>query len=83
LEDILFCHPLLSRTGLKIISFIEDFMQELEAGRSKRTTICNNGAKLMARKNSGLATCTKATESQTEWVNCLIHQETLPAKHRQ
>jgi len=54
LEDILFCHPLLSgTTGREIISFIEDFMQEQNAGWSKRTTICNNGAKLMAGKNNG------------------------------
>jgi hypothetical protein len=81
LEHILFYRPILSRTGQKIISFIEDFMQEQNAVWSKRTTICNNGAKLMAGKNSGLATCTKATEAETEWVNCSIHQETLPAKH--
>lgn len=56
-------------------------MQEQNDGWSKRTTICNNGAKLMAGKNSGLATCIKATEAETEWVNCSIHQETLPAKH--
>jgi len=78
----LFCHPVLSRTtGWEIITFIEDFMQEQNAGWSKCMTICNNGAKLMAVKNSGLATCTKATEAETEWVNCLIHQVTLPAKH--
>ena len=57
-------------------------MQEQKAGSSKGTTVCNNGAKLMAGKNSGLATCIKATETEIEWVNCSIHQETLPAKHR-
>lgn len=82
MEDILFCHPLLSRrTGWEIISLIEDFVQEQNSGWSKGTTVCNNGAKLMVGKNSGLATCIKATEADTEWVNCLVHQETLPAKH--
>ena len=82
LEDILFCCPILSRTtGQELISFIEDFMHEQNAGWSKRTTICNNGAILMAGKNGGLATCTKATEAETEWANYSIHQETLCAKH--
>lgn len=81
MEDILFCHPILSRTtGQELISFIEDFMHEQNAGWSKRATICSNGAKLMAGKNSGLATCTKATEAETELVNYSIHQETLRAK---
>jgi hypothetical protein len=53
-------------------------MHEQNAGWSKCATICNNGAKLMAGKNSELATYTKATE--TEWVNYSIHQETLHAK---
>ncbi|XP_074036590.1 zinc finger BED domain-containing protein 5-like [Leptinotarsa decemlineata] len=81
IEEFFFCKRLESNTTVELIfKVIDEYVLKAGIPWSKCISLCEDGAKAMSGKLTGLAAEMKGVASECKSTHCVIHREALAAK---